>query len=624
MVRVSARIWPLALGLLGACWHATTTAPSPFQVVRVSPDVAAGDEPLLLNDSITVYFSAPLDPISVTDVSVAITDADKHAVPGTLKSGSNWVSFSPEPPLRPDLEDGSFLAGETYRLVIYGYPRADGVRAADGRLLADTYPYELRMAAAGPYRSAHMSLPAPLRPPSTDIPFLLRGYEVPQQLPVDAPRLRLHFTLPVLPPSATADAFVVQLAARGSLWRIEPRNVRVVSSPRLDQYLGATIEIDLGSEPRIFGTDSTMALEVGDLLYVALVDGDHALRDLGGNAVLPAVHQCWSVVSGSSLSLLAWPAEEGGAGGDDPLWPGFESLWGLVRPRVRVEAGDGSLGLFRPQRDIVLRPGQSFDRGDGVMVQSLGSQFPFLAIDIPAHVRVRVEGRGTQLLACGGIRVAGVLELEGASAELPMGQHGIQHGIAARELLELAPAAVVAAGDILIEGAIVTGVELPPNQTALTLACAGRIHILGELPYNTILAVESPADRSRPANKILGARGQTFLRSTAFEYGVASGLDFAAKACTSWSRMPADRDGGFLHLSGAGPGIRVAWQTVPADPLDPERPDFRRERVSRPKAVQDGDWVPVEPGSYIRFTVEADLGGGAAPPQMEGLRLAGR
>ena len=54
----------------------------------------------------------------------------------------------------------------------------------------------------------------------------------------------------------------------------------------------------------------------------------------------------------------------------------------------------------RPQADITLRPGVPFDRGDGVLVQSVGADFPFLAIDIPAGVRVRVESSvPVQLLA---------------------------------------------------------------------------------------------------------------------------------------------------------------------------------------------------------------------------------
>ena len=43
------------------------------------------------------------------------------------------------------------------------------------------------------------------------MPFLLRPPDVPELLPADAPRLRLHFTLPVLPSSVTADAFVLRL-----------------------------------------------------------------------------------------------------------------------------------------------------------------------------------------------------------------------------------------------------------------------------------------------------------------------------------------------------------------------------------------------------------------------------
>jgi len=616
MNRARALPW-LTVGLLAsACWQASPAPPAVLEVEGVSPSLAPEAEPLLLNDSVTVYFSAPIHALSVTADTVSVVDREGHAVPGSLETGSDWVTFSPEPPLSPGLQDGSFRPGEDYRLRIAGYPRPDAVRAVDGRRLDRVYNFPIRMAGVGPYRTAMGELPAPLRPPVTDLPFLLwGGDDLPQKLPADAPRLYLHFTLPVLPTSAHPEAFVVQLA-RG-LRLIEPRSVRVVTS-RLDPYPGSTVEVDLGLEPRVIDGGLPVSLQAGDMLSVALADGERSLRDLSGNPVLSAAQQFWSVAEGSALVLVSWPTQQGGISGDDSLWPDFESLSGLVRPRVRVEAGDGSLGVFRPQRDTVLRAGQPFDRGDGVTVQSRGLRFPFLAIDIPEGVRVRVEGQGVRLQACGGIRIDGVLELDGAGADVV----AVQHGVPVSELLDLAPVALLASGDVTVRGSIVTAFALPPSQSGLTIASAGRIHLLGELPYNTMLAVESWSGREQQA--IVGARGQTFAAAVTFEYGLAEGAAFAARAVTPWRRMPRDRDGGVLRLLGVDPAITVSWQSVPPDPVDPQQPDRRADRASRPRPAHDGQWIPVDPGSFVRFRLESSLDGGRTLPSMKELRLVDR
>lgn len=613
MNRARALVW-LSLGVLAAaCWQSQPPVPAAFGIDRVSPPLGSKAEPLLLNDGITVYFTAEVHPLSVTEDAISVFDADGHPVPGTLKTGDTWVTFTPDPPMDPSLTDGSFRPAEHYRLVVAGYPRPDGVRAADGRRLDAMHAFALRTAGPGPYGD----LPAPLRPPGTDLPFMLAVFDPPQLLPADAPTLRLHFMLPVLPETARPEAFAVQLVSPGRRRRLEPRTARIVPSP-LDQFAGSTIEIDLGAEPRVIDGGPPVSLRAGDWLSVEFCAGENALRDLAGNTVLPGIVPFWTVSAGSSVTLMSWPSAEGGIVSDDPLWPGFESISGLVQPRVRAEIGSGSLGSFRPQVDTVLRPGQAFDRGDGVMVRSDDVRFPFLAIDVPPGVEVRVEGEGTQLLACGGIRIAGRLVLAGASTSVP----ALQHGAAVAELADQSPVALIAGGDVAIEGSVETAISLPSNRTALTIVSSGRILLQGILPYNTILAVESQTGRGTPA--IVGVRGQTFQTAVTFDYGVPAGAGFTARGCTTWRRMPADRDGGILRLVEADPGIHFSWQTVAADPVDSSRPDLRPDRASRPKPARDGEWIPVEPGSFVRLRLEAEIGAGRTLPRLQELRLVDR
>jgi len=598
-----------------ACWRSQPAEP-PFSLVRTSPVLGAGSEPLLLNDSVTLYFSGPVNPISVTGDSVTVLDEHGLKVPGALRTGPTWVTFEPTPPLAADLADGSFRPGAVYRLVIAGYPRADAIRATDGRRLDAAHAYELRTATR---EAPGHGLPAPLRPPDAGLPFLLlRTHDV-QLLPADAPRLRLHFTLPVLPTTATPGAFQILLVRASGREDVLPRSVRVVRS-RLDDYPGSTVEIDLGSTVRVLGSTVPVQLHADDLISVRL-SGPAPLTDLGGNEVLAPTPQIWNVVAGTSIAIVAWPTNDGGIVGDDPLLPGFELVSGATRPRVRVEAGDGSLGVFRPRRDLVLRPGVPFDRGDGTIVVSRGAVFPFLAIDIPRGVTVRIDGGSTpvRLLSCGGIRIDGVLELAGATVPL----QGHAHGTAVNDLLETSPVALLAAGEVHLAGRVVVVSPLPSDHTALTVAGPQPFHLSGALPYNTILAVDATSTApNEPA--IVGSRGQTILTIATFTYGLAAGASFAVQGCSPWQQMPFDRDGGVLHLTDVDHGLRVGWQQAPADPVRKGEPDLRQDRIGRVETATDLERILFGVGSYLRFRIDAEVAAERPLPTLRELRLSDR
>ncbi|MBM4062495.1 MAG: hypothetical protein FJ265_15570 [Planctomycetes bacterium] len=597
--------------LAGACARRPVHGPS-FDVLRTSPPVGPGSAPLLLNDTLTVYFSEPVSPLSVTSDAVTVVDEEGHQVPGTLRVGSTWVGFEPRPPFTAGLDDGSFLPDRSYRLLVAGYPRPDALRSAAGRRLAAAHAFEFRTAATVPGR-------APLRPLATGLPFLLRNYDAPQSLPADAPRLRLHFTLPVLPGSATADSVCVQWLGTVNPVPIQPRSVRIVPS-RLDEFPGSTVEVDLGPVPQLEGMPGR-PLRAGDLITVSVRSVRAPLCDYAGNPVVATVDPFWTVVPGTSVALVAWPARDGGIAGDDPLLPGFESLSGLVRPRSRLEAGDGSLGVFRPRRDTVLRPGVPFDRGDGVEVQSRGAVFPFLAIDVPAGVTVRVDGGSSpvQLLACGGIRVDGTLVLAGPTVPLQVPRPGT----AVQDLLEAAPVALLAAGDVTVRGRIETAAAVPPQHSPLTLASAGRIHLFQELPYHTILAVEQA--QMEPAElAIVGLRGQVEATAAAFTYGVPPGARWIATGNSPWSVLPLDRDGGRLCVLGPSGGIRVRWQVALPDAVRKGEPDLTPARVGRPEAANDQDWVEAGAGSYVRFLLDGEVAAAAPLPSVREIRLVDR
>lgn len=602
----------LALPWAGGCARAPAKQPA-LAIEHTSPDLSLAAPPLLLNDSITVYFTAPLLPLSVTTESFTLLDLAGHQVPGTLRTGTNWITYVPDPPLQPSLDDGSFQPGATYRLHIAGNPRPDAVRSADGARLGSSVAYEFRAAAT---TDRPNGLPAPLRPPADDVPFVLKDPDVTLQLAADSPKLLLHFTQPVLPTSVRADAFEV-LLNRSTPVALLPRSVRVVTS-RLDNLPGSTIEIDLGAVPAFVAGGERTNLAPGDHVCVSLRRDRTGLVDYAGNPPLAATPQIWSVVPGSSIALAEWPGP--GDELDDPtgLSAGFEIDSGVVRPRVRLEAGDGSLGVFRPRRDTHLAPGVPFDRGDGVSVQSVDARFPFHAIDIPAGVTVTVDGpSGAHLLSLGDIRIAGVLRLRGSGFPVPSSS-GLP--IPARELLSLAPVAVFAAGDVVVEGAVEAEAAVGDGLAPLWIGAADQLHLFGPLPFQTLLVVEADAQQDAP--RVFGSRGQSIVRLGAFRYGCLA-PELRVRAETPWRQMPRDHDRGVLRLD-VDEGIAVAWQATPPEPARPNLPNRAFGSAGRLQASVDQAVLAVPGGHFVRLELTAMLVAGRPVPSAREMRLCDR
>src|SRR5262245_935483 len=257
----------LVAGTTSGCWQHPSPGTRTLSVVRVSPDIGNVAAPLLLNDAITVFFSAPVDALSVTRDTVAVLDAEGNAVPGRLRVGGTWVTFEPRAPLTMALEDGSFRPGREYRLVVAGFPRIDCVRGTDGSRLAAGVQRAFRTATRD---AVPAGLPAPLRPVADpSVPFLV---DIPGTgtLPADNAPLRLRFSLPVLPASLGPDAFHVQLmrmrmsANRPEMTELVPRDVRALG---IDDFHCCTIELDLGTRQTDRGA-APVQLAPDDLVFV--------------------------------------------------------------------------------------------------------------------------------------------------------------------------------------------------------------------------------------------------------------------------------------------------------------------------------------------------------------------
>lgn len=586
----------------------------PFAVSRTSPDLGPASVPLLLNDAVTVYFTAEVLPVSVTPDAVVVVDERGERVPGSLAVGSNWVAFHPLPPLTADLVDGSFRPGGVYRLLLAGSPRPDAIRARDGRRLREAMAFELRIASLA---ECPTGLPAPLRPPAVDVPFAMHTADLAQPLPAAQPRLQLHFSQPLLPSSVTPAAFEVTLLDGGVVEEIVPRRVRAITWS-LDAFPGSSVELDLGALPaRVRGGDPR-PLRPGTLVNVSLRRGSQSVRDYAGRPPLHA-SSLWSVVPGGEIVLAEWPAADDVIKADDGLSPTFETRTGGIRPRVRKEAGNGRLGVFRPRTDTTLRAGAPFDRGDGAIVVSDGSDFPFLAIDIPAGVTVRIDGSAgpVRLLSCGSARLAGHVAI--AAAPQPLPARRAQQPV--HELMAAMPVVVLAAGEIEIQGRVTSDAGPTGDGACLLLASAGGLDLrgmAGELPFHTLLAFEAGG------SAIQGARGQSVVFVATFTYGLADGSDFLVQGMTPWRLLPSDRDAGIAEFVDASAELDIRWQAAPRDPVRPSAPDLTLGRVGRLQAVSDQGDIAASAGSFVRLALSARVRSGAPVPRVREVRIRER
>ena len=603
------------------CGTHDSPEPAPLAVARISPDLAGG-APLLLNEAITVYFSQSLDPLSITRDTVSVLDAEGNSVPGRLRTGSTWVTFEPRPPLHPSLEDGSLRPGREYRLRVAGFPRIDCIRGASGQRLAVGLQKTFRTADQSTKPS---SLPAPLRPIGDgQLPFLVVGPGAEPTLPVDSPRLRLRFSLPVLPQSLTVDAFQVLLVrpASGTGSRpveLLPIDVRVAS---IDDLQGCTVELNLGSRP-LSRDGVAQALQPGDFVFVKFPSGERSVRDYGDRELQsPPASLCWTVVEGAAAVVLQWPTpDESWLSGPDLATPGFELLHGSLQPLVRVEGGDGSLGVFRPTKDTRLVPGVMVDRGDGTLVASKGNVFPFAAIDIPKGVTVAVDARfaPVQLLALGRAKVAGRIVIEGQStnAPPPLGWRGDLATICASTAV-----AIVAVGGIEIggdEGEVGAAVVASPAATGapLALISAGPVDVHAPIP-RTILARE----------RTIGSSASWVERCISVQVpltqGLPAGVEAKAQGWTSFRLLPTMVQALTFHRSGSDAGVRVEWQAANPDPARTDQPDADPARIAAFREATEGSTLALPSGSFVRLRFEARVKGGEPLPRIQSVSVLDR
>jgi hypothetical protein len=348
---------------------------APLEVTQFRHGGARG---VLLNETLVVHFSEPLDPRSLTGRSVRVLDAKGLPVDGRLDLVGRRLSFEPHLPRDRELVGGSLRFGSTYTLELLGFPRVDALRSRSGEPLARTF------------RSSFTTIDV-----GAERPFLDDAPDRPAVVTLAATTVeagapwRLVSDQALDPRSVGDDTFL--LVPRSAQGRIRLR-ARLVANE------GGRAEIELmplddGGVPRL--------LPVGEY---ALIGGERVddLADLGASPVpIP-----WRVLPlGASVFVEeARPAPAG------PRFVESFATSALASPRAVA----GAVGEARWEGDGRVRlrmPRAAGDGSDGrVVLEAAGDRRSWQATSllVPAGARVEFAGHGLVLVAA-----QGALEIDG-------------------------------------------------------------------------------------------------------------------------------------------------------------------------------------------------------------------
>ena len=577
-------------------------------VQRVFPEIGGeGREAVFLNQELTVYFNHRVEPMSVNDDTFRVVDQNGNRVEGRLRVGLRSITFEPVPPVSAELDDGSFEPGGRYRLEIAGLPLWNAVRSRTGERLDRGVNLEFEVVGREP-AGGHATPFLPVQ--AVTEPFRRIDRTAPH-VAVDIGSLDLHFNMPVLPTSATADALQVwEVGDDGSSRPLEPRAVRV-SKRQLPQseHFGSTVTVDLGAG----------RLSESSLYFLILqgANGETMQDYLGRSLTIDKSYVRIEVVPGDRARVLELGRDEPWRLSGERTAPiGFSATrHGDLAPRCGVQAGAGTLGWLRPKESITIRPGIRFDRGDGVLVAA-DRDFPFLGVDVREGVTVTFESVDPiQIRSIGDIRVRGRLVLA-----TPLGSGRWLHGGAFRQgesvrieqLLEVSGCTLIAGGDVKVSGAI-EHLFAAEAGSPLSVVSGGELAVSGPFPAQSVLGL------GRDVKRITGLVESPTVVTCNLDRGLPTGTELVAESWTEWIRLRPDHPTSIdVELIEAKGDIEVSIQVAPPHSVDPNRPDLAAHRLTPLTSIEDPVELPT--GAFVRFRIAATVGRPGSLPGLGAIR----
>ena len=575
------------LALLAAA-SACHRGPEWLEIERFEPGVRNDSLPrLALNQPLTVYFTEPVDPLSVSSASFRIADADGRSVDGFLEIGTRSVRFRPRAPVTAALDDGSFRPGARFRLEVAGMPSSLALRSRAGRPLERSiaFPFEIART-PGELHLSSLFLPVGIG----DEPFVLELADpAGLRLAADTKRLSFRLNMPPLPSSATPAAVrlwrLVSGAAAPQSVPIERLTVIVPEEGRTGGSSTAVVTLELAAHAALAG---------GDLCFLQFESGPEGLVDYRGRPLqVPPTPLPVKVDPGDRVRVRDLDLAELEFEPYDDAELGFEIRDGRVVARARVEAGSGSDGVLRPEGGEAVR----LD-GPG------GAEFARIEIGPGEELRLVPDDGPLVLRVTGDVRIRGRLVLVHSGREAPW-RAGRSPGV--DELARAARVCLIVGGDFIVERGGEVVVEDPGTGSPLTLIVAGTPIIEGRVPPQITLALGANV-------RVHGVLETPIVLPSEMTPGVPSGARLRAAAATAWIALPTDRgDAIDITLLDVRGTVSALLQVAPPDVVRPDRPRSDAERLVAPMRLPLREPLVVPRGAYFRILLEAEVDDGVLP-----------
>jgi len=277
-----------------------------------------------LNEELVFYFSENLEHGSVTSESVRILGPQGRVVSGQRVVRANALSFLPDLPRASDLSDGGLRPRESYRVVLGGFPRPDGLRAESGAVLSASLLLSFRTAEPGG------KSPLFLDPFTGPFPLIPHGkYTAPNVIVLEDGILVLESGEALDPSSVPAAQFEILHVPPGAS---EPESVPLVAHlvVNLREHSELLLEPigDAFSDRRLAPDKYTLDMT------------NHELRTLGNRAVEPGWRKggYLTLVVPSARVPVAFDEPRDRAGEQPPACTGT-AHWGDLEAAAVAERG---------------------------------------------------------------------------------------------------------------------------------------------------------------------------------------------------------------------------------------------------------------------------------------------
>ncbi len=446
-----------ALGACGWLLAGAACARSTQEGFLLESFLQAGAQDVPLNAELVWRFNDAVEPASVHGGGLRILEMVEGAEGLDRTSAGRLevlpggrVRFVPDLPSQRDLSDGGLRPNRDYRVSVDGFPRASGVRSAQGQVLESTSVFRFRTAGTGPSHAGaqfidHSPGRGPTLSPDLEEHIVLGTEWTPELGLKQGQAIVLWTDEPLDPTTLLAEHFLLtQVDRAGTVRRVlleEPvlRNgserSRLEIRPRTPLDPDALATLDISRNVHDFGGNSLAGpfgrgFRIQPYLPRAIVldpvieefgtPRDHEVRE--GAAAAFGATAAWA---GDGRLGIRFPRAAGGGEDGPVVVRGAQDLPARVRATTFEMLVDSRARAASPtrvgaQRGIVLRGSLGITRDDDgpppavADADALPGGFDLVLVSGgDLVVEGRLHGAGSVLLAAGGaVRVA-----KGASIE---------------------------------------------------------------------------------------------------------------------------------------------------------------------------------------------------------------